>query len=190
MGICCMAQETQTGALYQPRRVGWGGRWEGGSKGRGYMYTYGWFMLRFDRKQQNSVKQLSFNKKFKKRNLHRSAIFAGNGMSLIAAVGKTLFWITSMSIPISQGETKPIIFVENPIHKTMATWPGFFWHESSTDVWSKKTYVLQWRITKNESAWDLSIDNMWGKRKKGLQQNKKKRTDRWRNPNKNMFPWI
>ena len=63
MGICCMAQETQTGALYQPRGAGWGGRWEGGSKGRGYMYTYGWFMLRLDRKQQNSVKQLSFNKK-------------------------------------------------------------------------------------------------------------------------------
>ena len=34
MGICCMAQETQTGALYQPRGVGMGGRWEGGSKGR------------------------------------------------------------------------------------------------------------------------------------------------------------
>ena len=31
---------TQTGALCQPR-VGWGGRWEGVSKGRGYMYTYG-----------------------------------------------------------------------------------------------------------------------------------------------------
>ena len=63
MGICCMAQETQTGALYQPRGVGWGGRWEGGSKGRGYIYiyTYGWFMLRFDRKKQNFVKQLSFN---------------------------------------------------------------------------------------------------------------------------------
>ena len=29
------------GALYQPRGVGWGGRWEGGSKGRRYMYTYG-----------------------------------------------------------------------------------------------------------------------------------------------------
>jgi len=58
-----MAQETQTGALYQPRGVGWGGRWEGGSKGRRYMYTYGRFMLRFDRKPQNSVKQLSFNKK-------------------------------------------------------------------------------------------------------------------------------
>ena len=27
------------------------------------MYTYGRFMLRLDRKQQNSVKQLSFNKK-------------------------------------------------------------------------------------------------------------------------------
>ena len=40
-GICCMAQETQTGALYQPRAVGWVMRWVGGSKGRGYMYRYG-----------------------------------------------------------------------------------------------------------------------------------------------------
>ena len=40
---------------------GWDG--EGVLKGRGYMYTNGWFMLRFDRKQQNSVKELSFNKK-------------------------------------------------------------------------------------------------------------------------------
>ena len=30
-----------SGAPYQPRGVGWGGRWEGDSKGRGYMYTYG-----------------------------------------------------------------------------------------------------------------------------------------------------
>ena len=28
MGICCMSQETQTGALYQPRGVGWGARSE------------------------------------------------------------------------------------------------------------------------------------------------------------------
>ena len=28
-------------ALCQPRGVGWGGRWEGGSKERGHMYTYG-----------------------------------------------------------------------------------------------------------------------------------------------------
>ena len=54
-----MAQETQTGFLYQPRGVGWGGRWEGGPNARGYMYTYGLFMLRFDRKQQNSVRQFS-----------------------------------------------------------------------------------------------------------------------------------
>ena len=60
-----MPHETQTGALYQPRGVGWGGRWEGGSKGCGYIYLW-LFMLRFDRKQQNSVKQLSFNKKKKK----------------------------------------------------------------------------------------------------------------------------
>ena len=30
MRICCMTQETQTGAVYQPRGVGWGGRWKGG----------------------------------------------------------------------------------------------------------------------------------------------------------------
>ena len=41
MGNCGMAQETQTGALYQSRGVGWDGRWEGGSKVGGYMYTYG-----------------------------------------------------------------------------------------------------------------------------------------------------
>ena len=34
-GICCVTQETQTAALYQPRGVGWGGRWEGDSKERG-----------------------------------------------------------------------------------------------------------------------------------------------------------
>ena len=31
----------QRGALYQPRMVGWGGRQEGRSRGRRYMYTYG-----------------------------------------------------------------------------------------------------------------------------------------------------
>ena len=39
MGICRMAQETQTGALYQPRGVGWGRSWEGVSEAN--MYTYG-----------------------------------------------------------------------------------------------------------------------------------------------------
>ena len=34
-------RKLKTGALYQSRGVGWEGRWEGGSKGRGYMYTYG-----------------------------------------------------------------------------------------------------------------------------------------------------
>ena len=37
---------------------GWDGEEMGG---KGCMYTYGWFMLSLDRKQQNSVKQLSFN---------------------------------------------------------------------------------------------------------------------------------
>ena len=40
MAICCMSQETQTGALYQPRGVGWGGRWEGVSYGGVYVYLW------------------------------------------------------------------------------------------------------------------------------------------------------
>ena len=77
MGTCCMVQETQTGALYQPRVVGLGGSWREVQKGGdicipmademrwdGLSYWIdGWFMLKFDRKQQNSIKQLSFNKK-------------------------------------------------------------------------------------------------------------------------------
>ena len=43
MGICCMAQETQTGALYQPRGMGWGGRWEEVQKGG--VYAYLWLIL-------------------------------------------------------------------------------------------------------------------------------------------------
>ena len=38
MGICCMTQGTQTGALWQPRGLGWGERWEGGSIRRGHMW--------------------------------------------------------------------------------------------------------------------------------------------------------
>ena len=91
MEICCMAQETQTGALYQPRGVGWGGRWEGGSKGRRYMYTYGWFMLRFARKQQKSVNQLSFNEK------------NGGGGGLVAKLCLTLEtpWTGAHQAPLS-----------------------------------------------------------------------------------------
>ena len=64
MGICCMTQGTQTGALWQPE--GWDGDGdgrvvlEGGLGGRGHECTYGWFLLMYDRKPQNSVKQLSF----------------------------------------------------------------------------------------------------------------------------------
>ena len=43
---------------------GWereGGKWEGDSRWRRYMYTYGRFMLMFGRNEHNTIKQLSFN---------------------------------------------------------------------------------------------------------------------------------
>ena len=62
-----MAQETQTGTPINLE--GWDGEVdEGGFKREGNMYTYGLFMLRFDRKQHNSVKKnLSIKKKKKQR---------------------------------------------------------------------------------------------------------------------------
>ena len=39
-GTCPMAKKLKW-AVYQLRGVGWGGRWEGSSKERGYIYTDG-----------------------------------------------------------------------------------------------------------------------------------------------------
>ena len=47
-----MTQETQTGSLYQSRRLGWGGIFQ-----REGIYVSLWLIhVEFDRKQQNSVK--------------------------------------------------------------------------------------------------------------------------------------
>ena len=45
------------------------------SGGRGHGYTYGWFLLMYDRKPQSPVKQLSFNLKFKKNCFHKKEIW-------------------------------------------------------------------------------------------------------------------
>ena len=63
MGFSCMTQGTQTGALRQAK--GWDE--EGRPGGRDHACTHGWFLLMYDRKPQNSVKQLSFNSKLLKR---------------------------------------------------------------------------------------------------------------------------
>ena len=38
--LLCGSGNSKRG-LYQPTGVGWGGKWEGGSKGREHMYAYG-----------------------------------------------------------------------------------------------------------------------------------------------------
>ena len=58
-------QGAQAGALWQPRGVRCGEGWEGGSRGRGHMYTYDWFMLMYGRNQHNILKQLPPIKKKK-----------------------------------------------------------------------------------------------------------------------------
>ena len=54
-------KELKSGALWQTRGVVYSGRWEGCSRERGHMYTYGWFVLIYGRNKHNTVKQLSFN---------------------------------------------------------------------------------------------------------------------------------
>ena len=65
---CCQASSTWCPVMI-PSGVGWGGRWEGSSRGRGHMEVCGWFMLRFARKQHNTVKQMSSNRFFFLENL-------------------------------------------------------------------------------------------------------------------------
>ena len=69
MGTGCMTQGTQTGALWQAES--WNGEKEGREGGSGERERgciFGWFLLMYDRKPKNSVKQLSFSKKKKKKN--------------------------------------------------------------------------------------------------------------------------
>ena len=44
--------------------LGWGERWEGGSRGRGHMCTYGWFMLIYSRNQYCKAIILFFKNSF------------------------------------------------------------------------------------------------------------------------------
>ena len=85
MGVCCMTQGTQSGAMWQSRRVGG----KGGKEGRGHWCTNGWFLSIYDRTPKNSVKQVSFNlknkvakkkKKKKRKWTENKAIGMGNGL--------------------------------------------------------------------------------------------------------------
>ena len=49
-------REPKAGALWQPRRVEWGGRWEGSLRVRGCLHIYTWFMLMYGRNHHNIVK--------------------------------------------------------------------------------------------------------------------------------------
>ena len=56
-------RELKPRTLWQPREMRWGGQWEGGSRGRWHMYTYGWFTLMYGRNLCNIVRQLPSNLK-------------------------------------------------------------------------------------------------------------------------------
>ena len=61
---------TSSGSLLEmqnlPRGVEWGGRWEGGSRERGHVYTYGWFMIKKPTQSyKGKILQLKINNLFK-----------------------------------------------------------------------------------------------------------------------------
>ena len=85
-----MTRGTQMGPLWQPRRVGWGERLEGGSRGRGHMYTYGWTMLMYGRNQHNIVIILKLKIK-KEKKFHR----ARDSIALVSFLSS--FFLTLLS---------------------------------------------------------------------------------------------
>ena len=68
MGICCMAQETQTRALYQSRGVDGVGDGREVQKRGDICIPMADSCWGLTNKKKNSVKQLSFNKKLIKKN--------------------------------------------------------------------------------------------------------------------------
>ena len=58
VGICYMTQGVQTGVCDNLEGLDEAGRREGGSRGKGHMYTYGSFMLMYGRNQHNTVKAI------------------------------------------------------------------------------------------------------------------------------------
>ena len=72
-----------------------GGRWEGASRERGCIYTYGWFMLMFGRNQHNSVKQLSFNWIIKKERKKQSSSVARINMQALSWHTRSFFGLGS-----------------------------------------------------------------------------------------------
>ena len=54
MQVWCRAPKVSS--LGQPRGIGWGGKWEGGSGCAGNMYTCGRFMLMYGQNHHNTVK--------------------------------------------------------------------------------------------------------------------------------------
>ena len=72
MGRCYTTQRALPDSLWESGGVGWGGEWEGGSRGRGHMYAYAWFTLLYGRNQHNIIQHyppIKNKVKKKKKNL-------------------------------------------------------------------------------------------------------------------------
>ena len=182
-------RKLKTGALYQPRGVGSGGRWEGGSKAGGYMYTYGWVMLRFDRKQQNSVMQLSFNKKETKWPRNSIPKWNSHTQEKWKHIHKTpctpMFRVALLTVtksknthPPPDGSTEWInrmwSFYKQDCHSALKTMKHFMlWHEaaSKTRCWVKEDrYRCMIPSVWNVQDRQIQRDRRWVSSCSGLQE--------------------
>ena len=90
-------RELKWGPLWQPRGVGWGERWEGGSRGRGHMHTYGWTMLMYGRNQHNSVMilKLKINKEKKS---HRARDWDRDSIASVSFLSPSVLTLLSSNL--------------------------------------------------------------------------------------------
>ena len=131
MGICCVTQEAPSRAVWQPRGVGWGRRWEGGSGRREGTYVY-WFMLMYSRGlPHSSVSKESAS------NAGDPGLIPGSGRSPEEGIGYPLHY--SRASLVAQ-------LVKNP-PATRESWVWFLGREDPLEEhMATHSSFLAWRI--------------------------------------------
>ena len=168
-----MTQGTKTRALWQPSVVGWGGRWEGGSRGIWRVYTYSWSILMYGRNQHNIVIILQL--KIKKKNWVPQSCWLHFQVSVLGSTDIEHFMIAESSTLQCSGRAETWDFLKGTWRSIsclglrvsgcpwlLLTWllsPATAWHRLPQTMWFSQSLSSQ-------KYFSAAIKRIWG----GLQE--------------------